>query len=123
MPASYNGEFIFGITSEFMTSSPANRVQRNAYNGVNGYERLNLGSTGRITSVTGLMFDTKVNIQGAWVKWETYKISGGAYALVNNVGETYTNVVVSSFEWLEDYQPDRNNLFSRRYQATLEHLI
>lgn len=119
----YNGESIFGIASSFITTSTATRVQRNAYPGVHGVERLNLGNTGRITVVSGLLYGTLAAIQAVWTKWENYKTAGTAHTLVNNAGETYTNVVVTAFEWSEDYVPENATEWTREYRLTLEHLV
>lgn len=120
--ATFNGVNLFGVAVVMnRVSNPAAR-QENAYPGLSGVESLTMGLRGRFTIVTGRLYGATVaDLNVAEITFESY-VDGAAYILVDDYLNTWTNVVLESFEPDGRVQADPHLGYSRRYKARFRHL-
>lgn len=97
--------------------------QRNEFFGLNGQERLDGGSRGGMTVVTGVIIgDDMAAFVAAWqdflAKWD-----GEAYELEDTEGTTHPQAVLMEFAGQGRLRQDVEGRFFRPYTARFDHLI
>lgn len=120
--ATYNSVDL-GYIQSFTTAPNAHARQVTAYPGVNGLEILNLGSRGSTTSVSGAVSASSLaNLSSALQTLGAYVSDGGAYTLVDNLGTTWTNVVMMGFTPVGKVFVSTPGIYTIRYEAQFLHI-
>src|SRR4051812_5080928 len=96
--ASFGGVNLFGTSVSMGTADNPREKQLNAYFGLSGLERLDGGSRGRVTRVTGLLYGSSpALLSSAESRFRSFN-DGVARVLVDTLGATWPNVCLESFE-------------------------
>ena len=120
--ASFNGAslgFIFAMS----TAANPNDLQVNAYPGANGLEVLNMGARGGNTTVAGALGGaTAQGLAAAEATFRSLQVSGGAYVLVDNLGTSWSNVILTEFRPVGRIYPAVGIGFVRKYEMLFFHV-
>lgn len=104
-----------------MTSNNPSEEQVNKFFGLDGVERLHGGLSGRVTMVSGVLFATSAaNLAILREGFRAYD-DGIDRVLVDNLGVSWANVVLRSFEPSSRVLRDPGGFFLP-YRATFFHL-
>ena len=120
---SYSGVQIFGVPGACYSRVRANppRAQWNAFNGVDGRERLRLGADGRSVQFAWLAAFTDEAECGAYeLAMLALHAAGGAAVLVDTLGAAHAGAVLEEFEPTEEVEPDGFGGCTRTYHARFE---
>lgn len=122
MPATFGGVAIFGTAVRMETGQQPREAQVNAYFGLSGLERLDGGSRGLHTSVTGLLIaDEAAGLAAAEALFRSFN-DGKARLLVDTLGAVWPNVVYHEFRPHGKVGRTADGRCFRSYQATFFHL-
>src|SRR5438067_2091534 len=98
MMASFGGVSLFGTSVSMSTADNPRERQLNAFFGLGGLERLDGGSRGRVTQVTGLLYgNSPYALAAAESLFRSFN-DGVARPLVDTLGSTWANVCLESFQ-------------------------
>lgn len=109
---------------QFMVTSPnAHARQVTAYPGVNGIEVLNMGSRGSNTVLQAAVSSSSLaGVSTALQTLGAYVLDGGAYTLVDNMGTTWTNVIMVSFQPTGRVVRSLPGVYTIKYEAEFLHI-
>lgn len=119
----FAGSAIFGAVYEIAVRPNPARIQWNSYNGVNGRERVHLGSEGYGAECRFLA--TALSEAALWAYEDTFHTllaSGFVGPLVDTMGTTWPNSFLLEFEPTEAIKP-YGEAVSRQYRAHFEILL
>jgi hypothetical protein len=125
----FNNLDILGLVTRMDTIAVA-QAQELSYPGVDGVERLFLGGRGGFTDVQGLLFgETYALLAAAQATLRAYVYDGGAYALLDDKGVTWSQVVLTDFKptgrigTVSAGPSSVQGMLCQPYQARFRHLI
>jgi hypothetical protein len=120
--SSFGGLAIFGTAVQMSSNGVPREAQLNAFFGVDGVERLDGGSRGRETHVTGLLFGSDPGTLAAQeALFESYK-DGVARELVDTLGVAWADVVLEKFERTSRIRQSPAGMMFRTYRVIFVHL-
>jgi hypothetical protein len=123
--ASFNG-FALGFIFSMPVAANPNAKQVNSYAGANGLEVLDMGSRGGTTVVEGAMVGVGTSgLAGAEAALRAMQVDGGAYVLVDTLGNSWPGVILIAFRPSGRVLPVASvipNTFARRYTAEFLHI-
>jgi hypothetical protein len=120
--ASYGGVGIFGASVSMTTSDYPRETQVNSFFGINGLESLDGGFRGRITRVHGVLYgQSAILLASAEGLFRSYN-DGVPRTLVDNLGTSWSNVRLLTFQPVGRARQSADGTFFRAYQAQFLHL-
>lgn len=120
----FGGVEIFGPAPTIIAVVEPVRDQRNMYPGINGFERLLMGSSGARLDVSGILVGDDLTYLGPQEQtWRNLQISSATATVLDTAGFTWLNCFVESYEPDEGIMPWIGDTgVSRRYRAVLRSL-
>ena len=119
---------LFGVTNIFGTAVSMSTVdnprekQVNSFFGISGLETLDGGLRGRVTNVSGLLYGASASSLATTESMFRSFNDGITRILVDNLGVTWFNVRLDSFQPQGRVKQSPSGYFFRPYQARFLHL-
>lgn len=120
----FNAVSIFGTAVKMRRSINPRQAQDNAYPGLTGVEKLDLGLRGQITHVTGILTGADASyLNLAITLFESYYDNRG-YTLYDQYGVAWSNVVLNRFMPTSRVYPGNSGSggYCLTYEAEFQHL-
>ena len=120
----FNDVDIFGTAVRMRRQAGERAIQKNSFPGLSGVEALDMGSRGRVTTVTGrFVCPDEDTFNAAVLLFESY-VDGQAYTLVDQFGNEWPQVMCVEF----GITGELNRIFgtggvTAQYSAKFEHLV
>ena len=120
----FNNQNLFGTSVRTRRGAGERMIQKNSFGGLNGIEALDMGSRGRVTTVTGRFVCPDVpTLNAAILTAESY-VDGNAYVFVDQFGNAWPYVQMVEFAITGELNAIAGiGGFTVPYTAKFEHLI
>jgi hypothetical protein len=120
----FNGQNIFGTAVRVRRNAAERAIQQNSYGGLSGVEALDMGSRGRVTTVTGrFICQDAATLNSAILLFESY-VDGNSYDFVDQFGNVWPSVMLVEFNLTGELnQVFSTGAFTVQYSSRFQHLI